>query len=381
MQAVLTMGAYAMPVIIPIAAIDLGIDPKAVGFFVSGVYVCAMTLGLASGSLVSRLGPTRLFQLLLALVAAGAGALWFASPWAVILSAVLIGCSSGPMNPAGSHVLARVAGPRIRALVFSIKQCGTPAGGMLAGTLLPILMLAYDWRVAVASIPVFAVVLIVLAPLGALGGRENGSAPSQGHLRDAVSAVKEAMGDPAIRAVTFAGLCLAGCQMALGTYLVVYLWQGVGYTPEQAGLVFATLHVAGIVSRIVCGAIADRYIAARWILVMMAMTLCIALLLIMNLSSAWPVVAVYLVIILAGISGNGWVGLYFAELARLAPSERVAAIAAGSQFVMYAGIVLGPLVFGVMLGTGGSYAAGFGMFAILALACGIYLACVKAERT
>ena len=77
---------------------------------------------------------------------------------------------------------------------------------------------------------------------------------------------------------------------------------------------------------------------------------------------------------LAGASGNGWVGLYFAELARLAPSDRVADVAAGSQFLTYLGIVCGPLLFGALLRVTDSYAFCFIVLAAVSLICAAYLA-------
>ena len=48
-----------------------------------------------------------------------------------------------------SHILAQVAPPRRRGLIFSIKQSAVPAGGLLAGVLLPPLAEAAGWPVAI----------------------------------------------------------------------------------------------------------------------------------------------------------------------------------------------------------------------------------------
>lgn len=374
-QAGLTVAAYAFPVVIPVAAADLGIAPESVGFLVSVVYVAGMTFGLASGWLLERLGPTRVFQLLLVLAGLGVAALTIGTIEAAVLAAGLVGCASGPMNPTGSQVLARLSTAKTRALIFSLKQCGTPAGGMLAGAILPALMLAYGWQAAVLAIPAMGIVLLALAPLGGLGEREaplgvGGSAKRS----SAVGAVKLVLGAPALRAMTFAGFGLAVCQMGLATYLVVFLWQSAGYEPAVAGLIFSVLHASGIGSRIALGFIADTLIPARWVLVLIGVVLSIALLALAGMDSGWPIVAVYAVVIMAGASGNGWVGLYFAELARLAPADRVADVAAGSQFVTYLGIVCGPLIFGALLRATDSYAFCFTVLAAVSVICSVYLA-------
>jgi len=373
-QSALTVAAYAFPVVIPVAAVDLGIAPESVGFLVSVIYVTGMTFGLTSGWLLGRLGPTRVFQLLLILACLGIAAMTVGTIEAAVLAAILVGCASGPMNPAGSQVLARLATAKTRALIFSLKQCGTPAGGMLAGAILPALMLTYDWRVAVLAIPAMGAVLLVLAPFGSLGGREVVVEQPNAVRKSAFGSVKLVLSVPALRAMTFAGFGLAVCQMGLATYLVVFLWQSAGYAPAVAGLIFSVLHASGIASRIALGFIADRLIAARWVLVLVGVVLTVALAAIAGLNASWPIAAVYGVVALAGASGNGWVGLYFAELARLAPSDRVADVAAGSQFLTYLGIVCGPLLFGALLRVTDSYAFCFIVLAAVSLICAAYLA-------
>ena len=376
-QSVLTMGAYALSVVIPVAAPDLGVSPESIGWLVACVYFTAMLTGLASGRLLMWLGPTRVFQLLLLLVSAGALMLGTGIAGAVVLGAVLIGCASGPMNPSGSAVLVRVTPTRFRALVFSLKQCGTPMGGMLAGTVLPALMLTFDWQFAIWSIPAIAVLAVLLTPFGRMGGRELAAQPpvqpGGPSATRSDSVVRLLWSDPGLRAITIFGFGLAVCQMALATYLVVYLWREAGYSPAQAGLVFAVLHIAGIVARVLLGALADRWMATRWVLVTIGFVLAGVLLAVAAISSAWPVAVVYIVMAVAGASGNGWVGLYFAELARLSPPAQVAEVAAASQFATYLGIVCGPLMFSAMLVLLGGYGPSFIALAVVAGICGTYL--------
>jgi predicted MFS family arabinose efflux permease len=162
--------------------------------------------------------------------------------------------------------------------------------------------------------------------------------------------------------------------MALATYLVVYLWREAGYSPAQAGLVFAVLHIAGIAARVVLGALADRWMTTRWVLVTIGFVLAVVLLAVAAISSVWPLAVVYVVMAVAGASGNGWVGLYFAELARLSPPTQVAEVAAASQFITYLGIVCGPLLFSAMLVILGGYGLSFIALAVMAAVCGAYLA-------
>lgn len=372
-QVVMTLATYSLPVVIPVAAIDLGVAPESVGFLVSILYLLGMCGGLFTGMLIARLGVTRLFQALLSLTILAMGILWSSLPLSAVACAMVLGCASGPMNPAGSHVLAPVVPLNQRSFIFSLKQCATPGGGIVAGVLLPPLMLAYGWQTAILVIPLFAFVLLIIAPFGRLGSRPTALASSESPVIQVVSAIKLVLSDHAIRAVTFTGVALAIGQMGSATYLVVYLWREVGFSEAAAGLVFAVLHLSGVISRLVLGAIADRFVSARWALVFICVTLAASLVVTSQFAQSWPVGVIYGVTVLTGASGNGWVGLYFAELARLSPPDKVAEVAGGSQFFTYAGLVTGPLLFGALLKMSGSYAIAFWTLAAIAITAAIGL--------
>jgi len=69
MQAVITMAIYSIPVIIPVAAPDLGLKPESVGFLVTITYLCSTVTGLFCQAMIVRLGPEKLFRLLLVFTA------------------------------------------------------------------------------------------------------------------------------------------------------------------------------------------------------------------------------------------------------------------------------------------------------------------------
>jgi len=253
------------------------------------------------------------------------------------------------MNPTGSHILAKVVPHGRRALIFSLKQCATPFGGILAGVILPPLMLSFGWKQAMLTIPLLAAVMIALAPLGRLGKRVTEQHTVPFSLSNTLRSLSSVTAPGPVRDLTIAAICLAAAQMALATYLVVYLWREVGLAEAAAGLVFSVLHLSGVIARIGLGFLADRFDSAKWLLVGISLGLLISLIAIGRFDSGWSLLAIYAVVSLAGATGNGWVGLYYAELARLAPSDRIAEITGASQFFTYIGLLLGPVIFGTLL--------------------------------
>jgi len=354
MQALMTMAAYGIAVIAPDAAEDMGLSADAVGFLTGTLYLTAMVTGPFTPALMRRLGATKVFQLLVVLVALGAVSLMAAHPLTAFLGAFIIGIATGPMNPSGSHVLAKATPTVWLPFVFSVKQCGTPAGGMLAGAVLPPLALLYDWRVALAVLPISAVFLIGLAPFGKLGIRAQEPAAAGRLGAEVVGSIKAATATSALRHVGLSGACLGGCQLAIASYFVVYLWGSIGMSPTEAGQIFVAFHVVGIIARLILGALAERWIPTRLLLPILGLLMACGTFAAAFFSPQSSLVYIYAVTAVLGISGNGWVGLFFSELARLAPG-RAALVAGGGQFLMYIGIVVGPVVFATVLAATGSY--------------------------
>ena len=372
MQVLITMAVYSLPVIVPVAAGDLGIEPESVGFMVACIYGISMFSGLFSGELVDRFGATDVFRLMVALTALAVLLLMFSSLWAIVGMVLLLGAATGPMNPTGSQVLSKVVPARFRPLVFSIKQCATPGGGVLAGALLPPMMLVFGWQTAMLVIPAVALVFLPLAGAMGLGRRDPQRTSIPVSLSNILASIISVYRSPAMARLTGMAFCLALSQMALTAYLVVYLWSEVGFSEQLAGLVFAALHISGIASRIILGAIADRLVSASTILIAICIVLGLSLLTMANFNAGWHVLLVGAVVVIAGGTGNGWVGLYFAEVTRLAPADKVAELTGASQFYAYLGLLLGPLLFGLLLNWTDSYRFTFLTFAALPLLIGFW---------
>src|SRR5579875_1531113 len=158
-QSLAAWGMMAGPVLAPLAAKDIGVEPYLVGVYVSVAYAAAACAGLASGSFIARFGPLRLSQGCLALVGAALLLAVLGTPLALLVAAVVVGIGYGPITPASSQLLARTPPPARLNLVFSLKQTGVPIGNSLAGAILPSLGLVIGWRGAalVTAVLCFAV--------------------------------------------------------------------------------------------------------------------------------------------------------------------------------------------------------------------------------
>ena len=159
-QIVGTSAILGVPVLAPVIAPEMGVDPTWIGLFVSLIYLTGQVTGLMAGGFTDRYGALRLSQISCLFAALGILALMPASAWLAPVAAILMGCSYGPLNPTSSKILRGLGNPRRQPFIFSIKQTGVPVAGVLVGAVLPVLAVAYGWR---AAFCVFAVLGLIVA--------------------------------------------------------------------------------------------------------------------------------------------------------------------------------------------------------------------------
>ncbi|MDH3515143.1 MAG: MFS transporter, partial [Gammaproteobacteria bacterium] len=369
MLAVLTtssMAVFTVAVLAPEAAPDLGLDPKLIGPFTSVVYFFAAFVGAVTGGLIARFGAIRVCQSTM-LAAAGAMLLLAAGhPLAALLSACLLGYNYGPFNPASAHILSGLSSPRWQPFVFSVKQTGVPLGGALAGALIPLLVIAFGWRGAALAVgAVGVVVAVLLQPLRQKFDRDL-RPMSITALVNVWAPVRLVIINPILRRYTFAAFAYAGCQVSSGVFMVVYLTESHSLTLTLAGLILTCMQIGGFAGRLIWGAISERYLSSRVMLVLLGIMAAICLVLMALMSGAWPRPMIVIVATLLGMSTFGWNGIMLSEIATHSPPGMAAETTAGMQFVMFGGVVIFPIVFGLIAASGG-YAAAFSALAFLAV--------------
>lgn len=372
LQSTIVMSTYGITVIVPDAAGDIGIPPEWIGYLFAIIYAAASVSGLMSGWIAAHWGPTWSFRAMMVAVVLGSVALIGAQPWLAFASAFFLGLATGPMNPVGSFVLVRISPPGWQPLIFSLKQCATPAGGALAGLVLPPLAVLWGWQAAYLVVPGMAIVFFLCAGAGDLG-RASPDAAKRASGAGIMTSLRLSMAGRQVAATSIAGMLFAGSQVALLAYLAVYLWREAGLSTTQAGYAFAIINISGIAARVVLGSIAERRVETASLLVISAAGMGLGVIAVAHFTPQWPLWLMYAMIAVTGAFGNGWVGLLFSELARLAPEGRAADVAGGGQVFMYGGVCATPLVCGAVLDWTGAYTAVFAILGALAFIAAIVL--------
>jgi MFS family permease len=364
-QALATLGSVALAAVAPEAALDLGISPALIGYQIGVLYVGATLAALVGGGLARRLGATRTSQLALWLVAAGCLVSALSTLPMLALGALVMGLGYGMTNPAASQLLARAPTDRHMNLIFSIKQCGVPIGGVLSGVLVPALALAFGWQAGLAACALLAIGLSLAM------GRARRAWDTD---RDAAAPVMAAplaslalvWRQRALRWLAFASLAYSAVQLSLTGFLVTYLVAEVRLSLLAAGTVLAVTHAAGAFGRLAWGWLADRVRSGTAALIANGAVAIGGALATAAIVAGWPVWAIAAATSVFGFSAIGWNGVFMAVIARQSAPQDIAIATGGTLSLTFAGVIVGPSAFAALHDQAGlSYSAGYALLALI----------------
>ena len=366
-QSLTTLCALALSAVAPEAAVDLGIEPGLVGVQVSIVYTGAVVSSLVGSGFVHRLGATRTSQIALWLAATGCLLSSLGTLPALALGAFIIGLGYGGTNPAASHLLARVNSGRHMNLIFSIKQCGVPVGGMLAGLLIPPITLAIHWRAGLITCA-----LLAMAVSGALMlVRRNWDSDRQRVARlflSPLAGLRLIWQHHILRWLALCSFAFSAVQLSLVSLLVTYLVTEVHLSLVTAGGLLAIAQVSGAAGRIGWGWLADRLRSGSKALILNGVLAAVAAVVTAFVSAGWPWLAIAALVAVFGFCSVGWNGVFIAVIARQAPRQSIGLATGATLSITFAGVIVGPSGFAALHdGLGLSYAHGYILMAVITL--------------
>jgi MFS family permease len=374
-QAMGALACIVLPVLAPEAAGDYGIQASNIGHYSGLIFLGATIASLLSGGWVARFGPIRVSQWALLSGGLGLALLPLGEAWLLVPSALLVGFGYGPLTPASSDILARRAPQSMMMLIFSIKQTGVPAGGALAGLMLPPLAVHYGWPVASLSAAILCVSLaLAIQPLRASLDAERGrrrpfsAAAFIGPLRLVWT-------HPALRLLALTSLAFSALQTATTSFYVTFLAERAEFSLIAAGLALSVAQVAAVIGRVLWGHVADRGVPASLVLAGLAFGMALAIGLAMGFSPAWPGYAVLAVSAALGATAIAWNGVFLAETARQAPAGAVSEATGGVLSITFSAITIGPPAMSLVIALSGSYVVAYGAFALCCVAAGVALLC------
>jgi len=358
-QALASLVIFTPPVLAPVAGVEVGIAASAVGVATALIYISSTFAALISGGVIGRFGPMRVSQMSLILCAGGIALMVSANAWLIAVGALIIGLGYGPVTPSSSAILAERVPPNLRAFIFSLKQTGVPIGGAIAGAMIPALMFSLGWKAAALATSVMCLALAIAIQPWRRAVDAGSRAPDTRAKLGLKATVQLVLSHRRLREMALASLTYSGMQMCLGSFMVVFLHDRVGFSVGSAGAVLAAAMITGIVGRIVWGVVADKWVKPRTLLGLLGCSMSLAAFAIATVTTAWPLALVLAVSVVYGGTAVGWNGVYLSEVARIAPQGQAAAATGASLAMTYFGVVALPLMFWAIVHFTGSYGVAF----------------------
>ncbi|MCE9639735.1 MAG: MFS transporter [Betaproteobacteria bacterium] len=374
-QALVSVAVFAPPLLAPAAQADLGVSASAVGVIITLTYIAASLSAPRGGALVARHGPLRVSQHSLLWSAGGIALFALASPVVCVMGAFMLGMGYGPVTPASSTILSTRAPDRLRNVIMSIRQTGVPLGGAIAGALVPMLIVAYGWRVAALGVGALcAMTALAVQPRRELYDAGRNRSPQSARVSH-LALLRLVFAAPALRDIALISFAYAAVQVCFTSYLVVFLTERCGLSLVTAGAVFSAAMIAGIAGRVVWGVAADVMGNARVVLGALGVVMAACAFTMTQVSAQWPYAGVVALAVVFGASAIGWNGVFVAEVARIAPAGDIAQATGATLGMTYFGVVVGPFVFWAIVTGTASYAIAFAAIGVGALVAG--LACFR----
>ncbi|MGH9212708.1 MAG: MFS transporter [Acidimicrobiales bacterium] len=239
-----SVGESLLSPIFPTAAEDLGLD-LTLGGVAFGVLTASIAVAnLVSGSLLPRVGATRMIRRSALLSATGGIVAATAQSFPqLVLAQVLLGAGSGLYFPAGIQAVGLLAGPRRKGFAMGIFGVAF-SGGLAIAAVLAALGADHGWRLPFG----LSALLSVVAAVSTLGLRTPPVTEVGGRLQ-----VREALTTP-----TAVGCVNTVSQYGTVSYLAVFAVDQWGLTAAAAASVLAVGRVLSIAAKLISGAGADR---------------------------------------------------------------------------------------------------------------------------
>ncbi len=361
-QTMVSLLILTVPVLAPEIAKGRGLDVHLIALYFPILYTVAIFSNFLTPLLLPRLGGVG-YSLFCIVIGAVGVLLMLPHSIALTLAVpIILGVGNGGMTPATSQVVGPYIGPRTAGLIMSVRQAALPAGGILAGFLLPAMAGLWGWHALAVMGLAGAALALLLVP--ALRWLDDGSSrPGSSRPLEPLKRLLAMPDMPQMLFAIFVNLMLIMCVRA---FLTVYLVRDLGFGLSIGGLALAAAQFAGIPGQFVCAVVSDRWLSSRVVLAASGAVITAAALLAATFSHHWPIAAILAVVAILGFFASGTPTVMLGEIARRAPRAEVGLLVSGGNLAIMAGSAIGPLVFGAVA-TRFGYPGGFVAVAILTL--------------
>lgn len=388
---------FAMAPLGPLIMADLAIGRGAFGALSSALRISGITVAVAAGRAVDRIGVRRSMVAVAVAAPLTMGLFLVPLTYAVLFGLFLLaGVAISLVSPLGNAAIMHWFSPRERGFAFGVKQMGVPLGAAVTALTLPPIALLYGWQAAfvvvgllVGVISAGAAMLYREGPQAAdraavttgpareptpldVGSRDTDdtgpvhgrSAPEAPRLPTA----REQFLLPGMPWLIFMGLTFSAVQMCVLTFATPFLLD-IGLDLVTAAAYLSLSQIAGMAGRPLVGVISDRLLGGRrkGILLAIAAVIVASVSAMAAFAEALGPVALAALISLVGMSSMAWAGLFFASVLERADPRALGSASGLASTANMSGSLVGAPLFGVIADVSGFEVAYLTFALILAL--------------
>ncbi len=333
--------------------------------FSCAVFAVGIPASFWGGGFIARLGSLRIASLCAAAIVIGMALASLGSSAALLAAGLCLGLAMGPETPASAALLAQLVTAERRAFVFSVRQTGNQIGAVCGSLALPAIAISLGpaWCYALVGGCALLAILLFEWLRPAYAGKV--IPPPKLDLRARLALMTA---DRRIATLALASMPFSAMQVSLNTVFVTLGTRELGLSHIEAGMALAGAQAGGLVGRLGWGYVAMRLDASRTVLIVigLGMAFCAALLGLNGASLGRS--GQFIVAALFGLTASGWNGVFIAEIARLAPQDRIGETTGAVLTASYAGLLAAPALVSILDGVA-SLGVAFFVLACLAL-CG-----------
>lgn len=345
-------GMFLLAALGPALETQLGLHAATIGYLMGIAWACGSIASMLIGGVIVRCGAASVLQYGLFFLAIGALALGLSDGAVVLaLSMAVIGGGYGIVGPSSSVILSQFCRPERRNFSFSIKQTATPGGTAIVGVMVPYVTAVASWHWTGIIVAVVSGSLAIL--VFRFKGQWNTTASGPG--LSAFGGLRLIFATPRLCRLATMCFLFACAQVGTTAYLALAVGGLAGFSPEAAGTALALSSAAAIAGRFIVGYLADRVKVTERVLVGTGLAAAGAICALAFASPFWPAVLIYLLVVIFGIAGHSWAGLYQATIVTAGPPGRGGELVSGSFAFMFLGGVAGPLFGGAAFALTHSY--------------------------
>jgi MFS family permease len=251
--------AFSMGALGPQLMAEFDLSELYMGALVSGFYVLSALGSYPSGYAVAHYGWQRTMMAMGGMIACAG--LVFAVPVSafgfVVAGMVIAGAANSLVQPAANEALLAFVPLHRRGLAFGIKQTAGPAGTVIAGLSLLMIVPHFGWRATLYGLVPLGILLVAWA--SRFRAEPSNSATDVRPLRPAGALDPQSMRRARTSLLVLCGSAGLGAAVANGaaTFYVIDAVR-TGVSSQTAGLLLALGSVGSVLTRLLSGFFADR---------------------------------------------------------------------------------------------------------------------------